>query len=71
MIVGGSDDVDKIPTAEECPVLSIDEARPWLRLGRSKAYELLARDEFPCPVIKVGGRYRVPTAGLRKLLGLD
>lgn len=29
-----------------------------------------ARAAFPCRVLKVGGRYVVPTAGLREALGL-
>jgi predicted DNA-binding transcriptional regulator AlpA len=62
--------LDHVPTPEEQPMLTIDEARPWLRLGRSQAYDLAARGEFPCPVVMVGKRYRVPTSGLRAVLGL-
>jgi len=62
--------MDHIPTPEDQPTLTIDEARSWLRLGRSTAYDLAARGEFPCPVIRVGSGYRVPTAGLRALLGI-
>jgi Helix-turn-helix domain len=52
-------------------MLTLEETRPWLRIGRSKAYELARSGDFPCPVIRVGETYRVPTAGLRKVLGLD
>ena len=41
-----------------------------LGLGRTKAYELARNGEFPCPVIRVGKTYLVPTAGLLALLGL-
>jgi hypothetical protein len=41
-----------------------------LGLGRTKAYELARRKEFPCRVIRIGGVYRVPTAGLLELLGV-
>ncbi|WP_066946634.1 helix-turn-helix domain-containing protein [Microtetraspora fusca] len=42
-----------------------------LGLGRTKAYELAKKGEFPCRVIRVGVAYLVPTAELLKLLGLD
>ncbi len=41
-----------------------------LGLGRTKAYELAKRDEFPCRVIKIGDTYRIPTPGLLELLGV-
>ena len=41
-----------------------------LGLGRTKAYELARNGEFPCPVIRAGKTYLVPTAGLLALLGL-
>jgi len=41
-----------------------------LGIGRTKAYELATRDQFPCRVIRVGQIYRVPTPGLLELLGL-
>jgi hypothetical protein len=39
-------------------------------LGRTKAYELARREEFPCRVIRIGDTYRIPTAGLLELLGV-
>ncbi|GLW98903.1 helix-turn-helix domain-containing protein [Microtetraspora sp. NBRC 16547] len=42
-----------------------------LGLGRTKAYELAKKGEFPCRVIRVGVAYLVPTAELLKLLGVD
>lgn len=41
-----------------------------LGLGRTKAYQLARNGEFPCPVIRVGKTYLVPTAGLLTLLGV-
>ena len=41
-----------------------------LGLGRSKAYELARAGQFPCPVIRAGKAWLVPTAGLLALLGL-
>jgi hypothetical protein len=40
-------------------------------LGRTKAFELAQTGEFPCPVIRVGLRYRVPRSGLLEALGFD
>jgi hypothetical protein len=41
-----------------------------LGLGRTKAYELAKREQFPCRVIRIGEHYRIPTAGLLELLGV-
>ena len=41
-----------------------------LGLGRTKAYELARRGQFPCRVIRIGGAYRIPTPGLLELLGV-
>ncbi len=41
-----------------------------LGLGRTKAYQLARTGQFPCPVIRAGATYLVPTAGLLALLGL-
>ncbi|HVK26240.1 MAG TPA: helix-turn-helix domain-containing protein [Actinokineospora sp.] len=41
-----------------------------LGVGRTTAYAMARAGTFPCPVIRVGGAYRVPTAGLLRLLGL-
>jgi hypothetical protein len=41
-----------------------------LGLGRTRAYALARRGQFPCRVIRIGGTYRIPTAGLLELLGV-
>lgn len=41
-----------------------------LCLGRTKAYDLARRGEFPCPVFRIGDTYRVPTTALLHLLGI-
>ena len=41
-----------------------------LGLGRTKAYELARRGQFPCRVIRIGEIYRIPTPGLLELLGV-
>ncbi len=40
-----------------------------LGIGRTKAYELARRDQFPCRVLKLGRSFRVPTAELLRVLG--
>ncbi|QIN93637.1 excise [Gordonia phage DumpsterDude] len=39
-----------------------------LGISKALAYKLAADDEFPVRVILIGGRYSVPTAGLREVL---
>jgi hypothetical protein len=41
-----------------------------LGFGRTKAYELVRCNEFPCTVHRIGDTYRVPTAELLALLGV-
>ncbi len=40
-----------------------------LGVGRTKAYDLARRNQFPCRVIRIGDTYRIPTPGLLELLG--
>lgn len=42
-----------------------------LGISKSSAYAAARAGTFPCRVVRVGGRYVVPTAGLRDLLGLS
>lgn len=58
-----------IPTPEEQPTVTVEEAAHWLGLGRSSAYEAARRGEIP--TLRFGRSLRVPTARLRVLLGLD
>lgn len=51
--------------------VDIPAAAPLIGISQSNAYKLAQRGEFPCRVLKIGGRYVVPTAGLRELLGVD
>ncbi len=51
--------------------VDIGTAARALGLGRSTGYELTRRDEFPCRVLHVGSSYRVPTAELLRVLGIE
>lgn len=42
-----------------------------LGIGRSLAYDLAKRDAFPVRLLRLGTRYRVPTAELRSVLGVE
>lgn len=51
-------------------VVDVVTAARALGVGRTTAYALARTGEFPCPVIRVGSGYKVPTAGLLRVLGL-
>lgn len=59
------DEVLSLPASIDVPT-----ACRALGLGRTLGYELALRGEFPCPVLRIGRRYVVPTAGVHALLGL-
>jgi len=52
-------------------VISLIEAGRLLGMGRTKAYRLAQAGQFPCRVLRIGGRYAVPVRGLRALLDHD
>ncbi len=58
-----------IPEPSEQPVMSVEEAGRFLGLGRSASYEAVRRGEIPS--FRLGGKIRIPTAALRRLLQLD
>lgn len=41
-----------------------------LGMGRTVAYELARQGEFPVRVLRLGNKYRVPTADLLDVLGI-
>jgi hypothetical protein len=51
-------------------VIDLATAARALSIGRTRAFELVRRGEFPVPVLRVGVTYRVPTAPLLQLLGV-
>jgi hypothetical protein len=52
------------------PTVDIETAARILGCGRTLAYELVKRGEFPCRILRLGKRYLVPTASLLESLGL-
>lgn len=59
-------DLATLPT-----VIDVATAARALGLSRTYAYVLAKRGEFPCRIIRIGTGYRVPTAELLTLLGID
>lgn len=58
-------------TVLNSPTISIRDAAPLLGISASTAYAAVRAGTFPVPVIHIGGRIVVPTAPLRKLLGIE
>jgi excisionase family DNA binding protein len=52
-------------------MVDVTTAARALGLSRSTGYDLARRGEFPCRVLHVGSSYRVPTAELLRVLGID
>jgi predicted DNA-binding transcriptional regulator AlpA len=52
------------------PALDVPTAAAILGVGRSSAYELMRRGEWPTPVVRLGRIIRVPKAPLLDLIGL-
>ena len=53
------------------PTVDVPTAARLLGCGRTLAYELVRRGEFPCRVLRLGHRLVVPTAELFRALGVD
>jgi hypothetical protein len=51
-------------------VIDLPTAGRIFGLGRSLTYDLARTGDFPCRVIRIGSRYRVPVAGILAALGI-
>jgi predicted DNA-binding transcriptional regulator AlpA len=60
------DELRALPATIDLPT-----AARALGLGRTKAYELAKRDQFPCRILRIGSTYRIPTAELLHYLSVD
>lgn len=56
--------------ADAGPTVSITTVAKCFKIHRTTAYELAARGELGVPVLKLGRSLRVPTAELRRVLGM-
>lgn len=62
----------KMEELVDLPVtISLQDAARALGIGINEAYRQAAAGEFPCPVKKRGGAYRIARADLFRELGLD
>ncbi|MGC4878529.1 helix-turn-helix transcriptional regulator [Micromonospora sp. DT43] len=52
-------------------MIDLATAARALGVGRTKAYDLAKSNAFPCPVLRIGTSYRVRTADLLRLVGVD
>ncbi|MFK3615316.1 DNA-binding protein [Corynebacterium amycolatum] len=53
------------------PTVSVQMASQLLGISASGGYAAVKNGNFPTQVIKIGGRYVIPTKPLLDLLGLD
>lgn len=51
--------------------ISVPEAGRAMGIERTQAYRLARDGRFPVPVLKIGASYKVPSAALLELLGVD
>jgi excisionase family DNA binding protein len=58
-----------IPDPAVQPTVTVEEAGDAIGISRASAYEGVRNGEIPS--IRVGRRIVVPTAALRRLLGID
>lgn len=51
--------------------LDIVTAGQFFGLGMDASYAAVKRGDFPCPVLRIGGRWRVTRAALLAALGVE
>ncbi|WP_239335036.1 DNA-binding protein [Frankia sp. CiP3] len=52
-------------------VVDLTTAARAVGVSINTAYKLVHAQQFPCPVMRLGWRYQVSTAGLLHALGID
>jgi predicted DNA-binding transcriptional regulator AlpA len=52
-------------------VVDLRTAAAVLNIGRTVAYELVRAGQWPTPILRLGGRIKVPTVPLLELLGIS
>jgi excisionase family DNA binding protein len=56
------------PLASLPSVIDLMHAAALLGLGRTTAYKLVRKGEWPTPIIRIGRPIKIPTAPIRELL---
>ncbi|MFF3003876.1 helix-turn-helix domain-containing protein [Kitasatospora sp. NPDC057940] len=52
-------------------VVDVPTAARALGICLTTAYRLARQDAFPCKILRIGTRYRVPTVELMRAIGVD
>ncbi|MEV7925471.1 MULTISPECIES: helix-turn-helix domain-containing protein [unclassified Kitasatospora] len=52
-------------------VVDVPTAARALGICLATAYRLARQDAFPCKILRIGTRYRVPTVELMRAIGVD
>ncbi len=60
-----------VPDPRDQPTMTVEQAGACFGLSRSAAYAAVAAGQFPAPLLRVGRKIIVPTAGVRRALLLD
>jgi hypothetical protein len=61
-----------IPELFDLPaIVDLQTAANAIGISIGTAYKLVHQNQFPCPVLRPGYRYKVPTAGLMKCLRIE
>ena len=64
-------DADSRATLLSAPTLTIPQVAAVLGVGNTSLYTALRRGEIDLPVIEIGRRRVIPSAAVRRLLGMD
>ena len=57
----------KIPSVAKS-LLSVEEAAVLLGVDRATCYRAIRRETFPLPVVRLGGRIRIPRRAVERLI---
>jgi hypothetical protein len=52
-------------------VVDLRTAARAVGISTTTAYRLAGANRFPCPILRIGWRYQVPTSTLMKAIGID
>jgi excisionase family DNA binding protein len=56
------------PNGAAKPLISVEQAAELLGQSRSSVYRAIAKGELPLPLLRIGGRYRIPRISVERLV---
>jgi excisionase family DNA binding protein len=56
------------PNGAPKPLISVEQAAELLGQSRSSVYRAIAKGELPLPLLRIGGRYRIPRISVERLV---